>query len=151
MKNKTGCAKPERRQAEARSSTANSCPASKRSAVVPRKPLPPAERVLRKSALSPARQRLVEIMQELGYGRIRRLIVSGGEPIMDPPPRVLRHKRLAGAKKAKPDTRRGDFILKSQLVELFDEFDRLGNGIVDTIKVQDGLPCGFDVEEPGLK
>jgi hypothetical protein len=107
--------------------------------------------VLRKSVLSPARQRLVEIMQELGYGRIRRLIVSGGEPIMDPLPKVLRHRHLSGAKKARPDRRRGDFILKSQLVEMFDEFDRLGSGVVDTIKVQDGLPCGFDVEEPGLK
>ena len=112
--------------------------------------MPPPERMIHKSALSPARLRLVEVMQELGYGRVKRLIVSGGEPIMDPPPRVLRHKRLTGTKTVKPDTRRGDFILKSQLVELFGEFDRLGNGVVDTIKVQDGLPCGFDIEESGL-
>lgn len=89
-------------------------------------------------------------MQQLGYGRIKRLIVSGGEPIMDPPPKVLRHKRLTGTRRTRPDAQRGDFILKRQLVELFDEFDRLGNGVVDTIKVQDGLPCGFDIEEPDV-
>jgi hypothetical protein len=106
--------------------------------------------MVRKSALSPARRRLVEVMQDLGYGRVKRLVLSSGEPVMDPPPRVLRHKRLTGADKVKPGAQRGDFILKSQLVEMFEEFDRLGNGVVDTIKVQDGLPCGFDVEEPGL-
>lgn len=89
-------------------------------------------------------------MQKLGFGKIKHLVVTDGEPVMNPPPKVFRHQRLTGASGAGANKRRGDFILKRPLVEMFEAFDRLGNGIVDTIKVHDGLPCGFDIEEPGL-
>jgi len=46
--------------------------------------------VVTKAALSPARRRLVELMQEINYGRIERLEVRDGEPVFDPPPIVLR-------------------------------------------------------------
>jgi len=41
--------------------------------------------VVIKAALSPARRRLVELMQEINYGRIERLEVRDGEPVFDPP------------------------------------------------------------------
>jgi hypothetical protein len=40
--------------------------------------------VVTKAALSPARRRLVELMQEINYGRIERLEVRDGEPVFDP-------------------------------------------------------------------
>ena len=42
-----------------------------------------------KTALTPARRRLVEAMQEINYGRIDRFEVRAGEPVFDPPPRVV--------------------------------------------------------------
>ena len=43
-----------------------------------------------KRSLSPARQRLVELMQEINFGRIEAFDVCGGEPVLEPAPRVLR-------------------------------------------------------------
>ena len=43
-----------------------------------------------KAALAPARRRLVELMQEVNYGRIEQLEVREREPVLEPPPRVVR-------------------------------------------------------------
>ena len=43
-----------------------------------------------KAALTPARRRLVELMQEVNYGRLEGLEVRDCEPVLDPPPRVVR-------------------------------------------------------------
>ena len=39
-----------------------------------------------KTSLTPARRRLVELMQEVNFGRIERLKVRDWEPVLDPPP-----------------------------------------------------------------
>jgi hypothetical protein len=44
--------------------------------------------VVTKAALTPARKRLIELMQEINYGRIESLMVRNGEPVFDPPPMV---------------------------------------------------------------
>jgi hypothetical protein len=46
--------------------------------------------VVTKATLTPARKRLLELMQEINYGRIEKLHVRDGEPVFDPPPTVLR-------------------------------------------------------------
>ena len=43
-----------------------------------------------KSSLSSGRARLVELMEQLCFGRIENLIIRGGEPTFDPPPKVSR-------------------------------------------------------------
>ena len=48
-----------------------------------------------KGALSPARRRLVELMQEVNFGRIESLCVRDAEPLLEPAPRVLRDARSA--------------------------------------------------------
>lgn len=55
--------------------------------------------VTTKASLTPARRRLLELMQEINFGRIEGLAVRGGEPVLDPPPargardQVRRRKR----------------------------------------------------------
>src|SRR5690242_16219301 len=73
-----------------------------------------------KAALSPSRKRLVQMMQHLNYGRIEDLSIRGGEPIFDPPPRVIRHIKLGADNAPRPELAHADFALKSQIVELFD-------------------------------
>jgi hypothetical protein len=94
--------------------------------------------------LSPARQRLVAIMRDLRYGQIRDLRVVDGEPVFEPAPRLIRAVQLCGGSsllhRASPGHR-----IKSHILELLDEFDALGTGLVDTIKVQDGLPVHVQV------
>ena len=45
-----------------------------------------ASRPAAKSSLSPARTRLVGLMQRLNFGRIDELRILDGEPLFDPPP-----------------------------------------------------------------
>ena len=68
----------------------------------------------RKSSLSNGRARLVELMQQLCFGRIENLTVRRGEPIFDPPPKVSREVKL-GSDNDPQELSNDDFLLKSSL------------------------------------
>jgi hypothetical protein len=87
-------------------------------------------------------------MQKIGYGRIKHLVVVNGQPLTDPPPRMYRDHRLTGHNSRRREARLPDFMLKEQVVKLFDEFDRIGNGVISRLEVRDGLPYGMTLEEP---
>jgi hypothetical protein len=94
--------------------------------------------------LSPARQRLVALMRDLGYGQIRDLRIEHGEPIFDPPPCVVRAVQVGAGRVRLPRGGPG-YRLKPHILDLFDEFDALGTGVIEAIKVQDGLPVHLQV------
>jgi len=100
-----------------------------------------------KSALSPARQRLVEMMQDLNFGRIEGLVVRGGEPVFDQPPWVVREVKLGGENSPRPEAAKADFVLKAQVRELFAQMNAMREGIVATIEVKHGLPFKMTIEE----
>jgi hypothetical protein len=85
-------------------------------------------------------------MQSLAYGRIEDLRILGREPIFSPAPTVFRHIKLASDERSlsRPE---GDFALKAQVVDLFREFDRLRDGTVLVIEVQNGLPFRMTIGE----
>lgn len=114
----------------------------------PRQDRPPPLRVVRKSQLSPARQWLVEAMQKIGFGKLTRLVIVKGEPVIEPPPRRYRYHRLTGPNHERREQVLKDFLLKQQLVKLFVSFDRLENGVISVLQVRDGLPYGMTLEEP---
>jgi hypothetical protein len=85
-------------------------------------------------------------LQALQYGRIETLVVRAGEPAFWPPPAVTREVKFGAQSPAERVT--GDFLLKTQVVELFEHFDRLGEGTVALIEVKGGLPFRMLVSEP---
>jgi hypothetical protein len=93
-----------------------------------------------KSALTPARKWLVEQMQRLGFGQLCELQVRSGEPVLHPPPRVVRDVKFASEDRLPPERGQGDFLLKQQIIELFAYFDQLQDGVIDVIEVKHGLP-----------
>jgi hypothetical protein len=98
-----------------------------------------------KSAVSPARQQLILLLQNANFGTIQ-LRLGNSEPLFAPPPTVTRTIRLGKAENGpRPEARQLDFALKARLVELFEHFDRIQNGTV-TIRVQHGLPTQVTVE-----
>ena len=99
-----------------------------------------AHRPIRLRSLSPERRSLVALCQSLPFGRLENLRVAGGEPILDPPPRIVREVKLGGENDPRPELAQGDFVLKSQLVDLFFEFDKLGDGNILVLEVKHGLP-----------
>jgi len=98
-----------------------------------------------KQSLSLPRQRLVELMQEINYGRIECLEVRGGEPVLDPAPRVLREWVFGKDNAPNRARTQGDFALKDHLIELFDLFDRERSLTVETLVLQNGLPVRMTV------
>jgi hypothetical protein len=101
-----------------------------------------------KSSLSSPQKRLLETMQKMNYGRIEDLSIRGGEPIFDPPPRIVRDVKLGAADNgARPELESGDFALKREHVELFESLCRLGDGMIDSIEVKAGLPFRLAIEE----
>jgi hypothetical protein len=101
--------------------------------------------VVTKAALTPARKRLIELMQEINYGRIERLEVRAGEPVFDPPPTVLR--LFLFGKDNGPNALRGSdaFALKKKVTRLFEIFDREQSLFIRELMVDNGLPIRMTV------
>ena len=77
-----------------------------------------------KVSLTPARRRLVEVMQGIRYGRLEGLEVRDFEPVFEPPARAMR--QIVFGKDNGPHTARNKdgFALKQSVAELFELFDR---------------------------
>lgn len=104
--------------------------------------------VATKVSLSAGRRRLLEVLQEINFGRIEALVVRNGEPVLAPDTRVVREVRFGSENGPRRELSIGDFVLKAQVVELFDLLDRMDNGMVERLEVKHGLPFRVDVQEP---
>jgi len=79
-------------------------------------------------------------MQSLGHGAIYGLRVDGAEPVLNPPPRVVRDVLLHDESRPKQTTKSHHFELKRQVEELLEVFDRERNCEFEVIEVKHGLP-----------
>jgi len=102
---------------------------------------------LAKHDLSVRRAGLLELMQSVNFGRIEGLAVLDGEPVLDPPPRIVREIKFGGENGPRPELHAGNFLLKTQVVELFEHFDRLGDGTIEVLEIKHGLPFRMLVAE----
>ena len=99
-----------------------------------------------KAALSPARLALIALLQTVNFGTIEDLVLHEGEPVLGTVPRLIRTIKIGSRDNGpRSEIDRNDFVLKAKIVELFQHFDRIGNGRV-TIRVQHGLPTQITVE-----
>ena len=100
-----------------------------------------------KAVLTPARRRLVELMQEVNYGRIEQLEVREWEPVFKPPPRVAR--QIVFGKDNGPNARRATdgFALKKKVAELFEVFDRERSLSIRELVIENGLPVRMTVAD----
>lgn len=101
---------------------------------------------IRKQQLSPARQRLVDLMRELNFGTILNLRIVDGEPVLDPMPRVIRRRKNTNRCEP-PRIAADDFALKSELVAFFRDFDLIRDGTILLIEVAHGLPIVHEFED----
>lgn len=98
-------------------------------------PMPPT-----KSVLSPARQRLVELMQEINYGRIKALQIRAGEPVLSSSVCIEEEIVFGKDNTSNVSWAKSDFALKKEVVELFQLFDRKQQFSIERLEIQDGLP-----------
>lgn len=98
----------------------------------------------RASQLSPNCQLLMRLMQEVGFGIIEGLVVRDGEPVMQPPPRIVHQIKFAGDAGPRPERNLSDFELKRAMIRFFDEIQRIQDGVIDRVEIKHGLPfCMF--------
>ena len=93
-----------------------------------------------KRNLSPSRKRLIELMQEIHFGRLEGLVVRNGEPVLDAALRVTREVVFGKDNAAHPARMLADFVLKEQHQQLFQFFDRERSLRIDSLIIQHGLP-----------
>lgn len=100
-----------------------------------------------KESLSPNRRRLLELLQKVNFGRLESIRFQNGEPLFEPHPIVVREHKFASENGARPEIHASNFQLKQQVVELFEYFDEIRNGVVDVLEVKHGLPFRMMVTE----
>ncbi len=101
----------------------------------------------KKSQLSSPKQHLIELMQHINYGRIEGIVIRNGEPIIKPLPRIVRQVKFGAENGPRSDTYKRDFTLKVQVLDLITQIEALGNGIIYSLEVKNGLPFKMNVEE----
>lgn len=104
-----------------------------------------------KNSLSPQRQRLVELMQDINFGQVRNIPVRSGEPHLTPSTIVQREIKFTGQNGPRPERDNADFVLKQEVVLLLDALSNLGDGIIKTLEVKYGLPFLMCIEEPAVR
>lgn len=105
----------------------------------------------RYSELSASGQLLVSTMRRVQFGRFEGLRICNGDPVWNPPPRLIRVRRIGSGEE--PDVAgEGDWVLKGAVRDLFREFAQVQNGTIDRISFHRGLPCLVEVslESTGL-
>lgn len=99
--------------------------------------------------LSPARRQLLEMLLHLGHGRFENVPIRGGDPVLDPRPRIVFvYKTCPGTNRRRYPITVADLARTPEVQSLFGQFDRISDGVIDLIQVQNALP--FLVEIAGL-
>jgi hypothetical protein len=100
-----------------------------------------------KASLTASQARLIDLMQRLNFGRIEGLHVRDGDPLFHPPPRIFRDVKPGSKNGPRSEAAKADFALKAEVIDLFAQLEAVGNGVIERIEVQHGLPFRMTFEE----
>ena len=102
-----------------------------------------------KTQLTSRRQRLVELLQRVNYGSVENLKIAGGDPSFEPKPTILRDFKFGPTNEngARPELAKANFRLKAALLQMFELFDQLGDGVIELLEVKAGLPFRIVIRE----
>src|SRR5262245_43288167 len=95
--------------------------------------------VLRFSAVSPRRQRLIKVCQALNFGVTCSMRLENGDPMLAGAS-MLVEERLDLPEESRPEIRLDEFNLSKEWRRLLSRFDDIQNGIIERLDVRAGLP-----------
>lgn len=98
-------------------------------------------------SFSPSLRYVCERAWRLGYGIFRGLHVRAGDPLLDPPPIVVRMFRCDAASTTNHEAVVPDFVMKREHLAFQQELAAIGDGVIDVIKVHDRLPVSLEIHE----
>ena len=87
------------------------------------------------------------MMQTIHFGRMENIVVRDGQPLFEPPPKIIREIKFGGENSLRRKLNSNDFLLKTQVLQLFRQLEKLGDGTVQSLEVKHGLPFRMIVEE----
>lgn len=90
--------------------------------------------------LAPAQARLIELMHDVGFGRIVNLHVRDGDPVFDPAPVVKRFRQFGKSEVSRAADGRQGLESKRKVREMLELFDRERTLDIDELKFEDGQP-----------
>lgn len=102
---------------------------------------------MRKPITKANHEQLVALMRQIGFGRIESLHISGGQPVLDPPPRIVREIKFGSETSPGVPADRSKSVPKRQVQELFDLMREVENGVIDVLEVRHGLPFRVVIAE----
>jgi hypothetical protein len=105
---------------------------------------------LTKSLLSPKRQLLVELMQNINFGHIANLPVISGEPHLTPTTLIEREIKFSAVNTPRTERSIKDFHLKQEVLLFIDALSRMRNGTIQKLEIKNGLPFLMRIEETAL-
>ena len=97
--------------------------------------------------VTPAKRRLLQLMQEVYFGHIDGLVIRDGEPVFDPAPKVVREIKFGGDNGPKPLIISRALFDKPQITALFEHLAQIHEGVIQSLEVQRGLPFRMRIEE----
>ena len=101
-----------------------------------------------KAQLTPQRQGLVALLQRINFGSIEGLRIAAGQPCLDPRPAIARDIKLGASDNGpRPELSKADFLLKTQILEMFALFDEIRDGVIELVEVKAGLPFRIVLRE----
>ena len=90
-------------------------------------------------SLTPRQATLLDLIEDLGFGRVERLLIHDGEPCCEQTKRIVQELKLGTTVEHQPGHSNADLALPKEFVALFDALDRLRDGIVD-IEIRHCVP-----------
>ena len=106
------------------------------------------DHTVRFSQLSAPRQALVRLFQSIGFGYLQGLEIRTGEPVFNPAPVVFVEVKLDAGDERPPEVSLTDFELRSEVIRLTEQFDEVGDGLIERIDVRHGIPWRALIERP---
>ncbi len=100
-----------------------------------------------KSALSPEKRQLVELCQKTNFGSLKSFKVRAGEPVLDPPPTIIRTCKFGGDNGPHPALAHRDFLLKDEVKNLVEIFEHEQTLDIEELVVANGLPVRMTIRE----
>lgn len=93
---------------------------------------------------SHAEKRLADLISSVGYGVIHNLRIEHGQPVFSHATRVVRNIKF-GAKVVPEPKGDGPKLHKEQMAELFSAIAEIGEGSIETLEIQSGLPFKLNI------
>ncbi len=106
------------------------------------KPSPPA----RTPELTPAEQELLRICRETGFGRLLKLQVKNGQPLLSQPFIKSRDYKF-GSNSVVREPSKTVYQLGAKQSELIAEIRSLDSAVVTYLEIRGGLPISMNAEE----